>query len=143
MLVCLVHKVKQPKQMKDLRHIFLCNVLMLILSKVMVNRLKPCLNTIVSNKHSAFIERRLLTNNAMIVFEVNHYIKRKTQGKKSVAGLKIDVSKEYNRLEWRFIELMLHMFGFHSTWISRIMTYVQTVSYRFVHNGGIFGDVHP
>lgn len=108
---------------------------MRILSKVMANRLKPCLNSIISDKQSAFIEGRLLTDNAMIAFEVNHYIRRKTQGKKGVAGLKIDVSKAYDRLEWRF--------GFHLTWISRVMTCVQTVSYSLLRNGGIFGDVHP
>ncbi|XP_074377752.1 uncharacterized protein LOC141719274 [Apium graveolens] len=98
-LVCLIPKVKHPKQMMDLRPISLCNVLMRILSKVMANRLKPCLGDIISDKQSAFIEGRLLTDNALVAFEINHYIKRKTQGQKGVAGLKIDVSKAYDRLE--------------------------------------------
>lgn len=49
-LVCLIPKVKHPKQMKDFRPISLCNVLIRILSKVMANRLKPCLNSIISDK---------------------------------------------------------------------------------------------
>lgn len=49
-LVCLISKVKKPKQMTDLRPISLCNVLMRILSKVLANRLKPCLENIVSDR---------------------------------------------------------------------------------------------
>lgn len=98
-LVCLIPKVRKPKHMLDLRPILLCNVLMRILSKVMKNRLKPCLQSIIFESQSALIEGRLLTDNSLIAFEINHYIRRKTQGKSGVAGLKIDVSKAYDRLE--------------------------------------------
>lgn len=98
-LVCLIPKIKYPNQMTDYRPIALCNVLMRILSKVITNRLKPCLKDIISINQSAFLEGRLLTDNAIIAFEINHYIHRRTQGKTGVAGLKIDISKAYDRLE--------------------------------------------
>lgn len=90
-----------------------------------------------------FIEGRLPTDNALIAFEINHYIKRKTQGKYGVFGIKIDVSKAYDRLEWNFIEQMLARFGFQSTWTDRIMACVKNVSYSFLHIGEVFGEVHP
>lgn len=98
-LVCLIPKVSQPHNMSDLRPISLCNVLFRILSKVMANRLKECLPMLISEKQSAFVEGRLLTDSALVAFEVNHYIKRKTQGVNVVVGLKIDISKAYDRLE--------------------------------------------
>lgn len=58
---------------------------------------------LISDNQSAFIESRLLIDNALIAFEVNHYMKRLSQGIKGVAGLKIDISKVYDRLEWGFI----------------------------------------
>lgn len=103
-LVCLILKVKKPKQMSELRPISLCNVLFRILSKVLANRVKTCLPRLISANQSAFIEGRLLTDNALIAFEVNHYIKCRTHGRNGVAGLKIDISKAYDRLEWNFIE---------------------------------------
>lgn len=96
-LVCLIPKVKVPQMMGELRPISLCNILVRILSKVMSNRLKKCLNSIISDKQSAFIEGRLLTDNALRAFEINHYMKRR-QGQKGITGLKIDVSKAYDRL---------------------------------------------
>lgn len=77
--------------MTELRLISLCNILIRILSKFMANRLKPCLGGIISDKQSAFIEGRLLTDNALIAFEVNHYMKWQTQGRNGITGLKIDI----------------------------------------------------
>lgn len=114
-IVCLIPKVKQPQRMTELRPISLCDVLFRILSKVLANRLKGCLPNLISANQSAFIEGRVLTDNALIAFETSHYIKRRTQGKNGVAGLKIDVSKAYDRLKWNFIEGMMEIFGFHAT----------------------------
>lgn len=96
-----------PQTMGDLRPISLCNVLVRILSKLMANRLKRCLGSIIFDTQSAFIEGRLLTDNALIAFEINHYMKRITQGSNGIAGLKIDVFKAYNRLEWASIHNMM------------------------------------
>lgn len=123
-LVCLIPKFKMPQIMTELRPISLCNVLLRILSKVMANRLKPCLKNVISDKQSAFIEGRLLTDNALIAFEINHYMKRKMQGKNGVVDLKIYISKAYDRLEWYFIENMMKRFGFSEIWIDRIMRYI-------------------
>lgn len=98
-LVCLLPKVRKPQQMSELRPISLCNVLFRILSKVLANRLKTCLPTLISHNQSAFIAGRLLKDNALVAFEVNHYISRRTQGVNGLAALKIDMSKAYDRLE--------------------------------------------
>lgn len=135
--------MKVPQTMADIRTISLCNVLVRILSKVMNNRFKSCLNTIISDKQSAFIEGRLLTDNAMVAFELNHYMKRKTHGGNGVTSLKIDISKAYDRLEWDFIQNMMLKFGFHSLWIDRVMKFIRSVSYSFLHNGEKFGLVKP
>lgn len=78
-----------------------------------------------------------------MAFEINHYMKRKTQGNKGVAGLKIDVSKAYDRVEWGFVHSLMRRFGFHEIWIERVMKYIQSVSYTFLHNGEEFGNVIP
>lgn len=142
-VVCLVPKIKQPQQMMDLRPISLCNVLFRILSKVMANRLKRCLPTVIAEQQSAFVEGRMLTDNALIAFEVNHYIRRRTQGRYGIAGLKLDVSKAYDRLEWSFLEAMMAKYGFDSVWVHRVMTCIKTVSYSFIHEGEVFGNVQP
>ncbi|XP_074346242.1 uncharacterized protein LOC141685013 [Apium graveolens] len=84
---------------------------------------------------------RLLTDNALIAYEINHYIQRKTQGKIGVVGLKVDISKAYDRLEWSFLELMMRRFKFPDVWVERVMQYIKIVTYSFLRNGEIFGEV--
>lgn len=79
----------------------------------MQNRINPCLKSLISDKRSAFFEGRLLTDNALLAYEINHCIKRRTQGKQGIAGLKLDISKAYDRLKWRYIEGMMEKFGFN------------------------------
>lgn len=77
-MVCLIPKVKQSEQMSDLRPISLCNVLFRVLPRVLANILKTYLPTLISANQNAFVEGRLLTDDALIAFEVNHYIKRRS-----------------------------------------------------------------
>lgn len=108
-----------------------------------MNRRKPYLSNIVSENQSAFIKGRLLTDNALVAFEINHYIYRRSQCKNGVVGLKIDMSKANDRLEWGFVENMMRKFGLHPTWVARIMSCITTVCYSFVRDGKAFGDVKP
>lgn len=77
----MIPKKKVPETMRDLRPISLCNVIYKIVSKVLANRLKVLLDGLISEKQSAFIPGRLITNNIMVSYEVMHFMKRKSQGK--------------------------------------------------------------
>lgn len=79
----------------------------------------------------------------MVAFELNHYMRRKKQGVNGIAGLKIDISKAYDRLECDFIQNMMLRFDFYEIWIDRVMSFIRSVSYSFLHNGEEFGLVHP
>lgn len=70
---------------------------------VLVNRLKVVLNFIISPTQSSFQQGKLITNNDLIAFKTWHYLKRKTQEKRGEAGLKLDMSKAYDRFEWEKI----------------------------------------
>ncbi|XP_074323839.1 uncharacterized protein LOC141660751 [Apium graveolens] len=80
-------------------------------------------------QQSVFIENRLLTNNVLVAFEVNHHIHRNIQGAMWVVGLKVDVLKAYDMLEWTFIEYMHQKFDSPRLWIDRIMKCIKTVSF--------------
>ncbi|KAK2646950.1 hypothetical protein Ddye_022145 [Dipteronia dyeriana] len=55
---------------------------------------------------------RLITDNTMVSFECMHALRWKVQGKKGFMSLKLDMFKAYDRVEWSFLEGMLHWMGF-------------------------------
>ena len=58
-------------------------------------------------------------------------------------GLKLDMSKAYDRVEWPFLEGMMLRLGFAESWVKLIMRCVRLVSYCFLINRQVTGAVIP
>jgi len=142
-VVVLIPKVSNPERLKDLRPISLCNVVYKIASKVLSNRLKFILPEIIALNQSAFVPRRMITDNVLLAYEMTHYMQTKRSGKQSYAAVKMDMSKAYDRVEWSFLEKMMIKLGFHERWVDTIMKCVTTVTYCIRVNGQLTDEIAP
>jgi ribonuclease HI len=133
--IALIPKIKNPVTPKDYRPISLCNVVMKIVTKVIANRIKPLLPDIIDEEQSAFVQGRLITDNALIAMECFHWMKKKKKGKKGTMALKLDMSKAYDRIEWPFVRATLTSMGFPGSMVDLILRCISTVSYKILING--------
>lgn len=140
--VVLVPKVNEPQDMSHLCPISLCNVIYKIGAKVIANRLKG-MATIISPNQSAFMPGRLIYDNSLVAAEIRHFLHNKMSGRDGFFALKLDISKSYDRVEWRFLEVMMEKMRFASEWIKMRMAYVTSVSYSFLINDQPCGYVLP
>ncbi|GJV65741.1 RNA-directed DNA polymerase, eukaryota, reverse transcriptase zinc-binding domain protein [Tanacetum coccineum] len=88
------------------------------ISKIMTNRLKGVLGTLVNENQSAFISGMQITYNILLAQELFRGYNRKQNVKK--VSFKIDLQKAYDTISWEFLKDVLVMFGFHEKMVQKI-----------------------
>jgi len=118
--ITLIPKVANPESITKFRPISLCNFNYKVITKVMANRLKPWLPSIISQEQSAFVADRQIQDNIFIVQEVLHQLRVRKRRKKFQALLKLDMQKAYDRVEWDFLCDCMEKMGFNEKWVSLV-----------------------
>ena len=58
-------------------------------------------------------------------------------------GIKLDISKAYDKVEWSFLEPVMCKMEFPEAWITLIMGWVSSVSYAILVNRQPIGNIKP
>lgn len=72
---------------------------------------------------------RTIHDYVLIAHKLVHYLQSAKNGPNKGFVVKLNMSKVYDRVEWRFLENILLRMGFAESWVAKIMDYVCTVKY--------------
>ena len=110
--ICMISKIERPKRMTELRPISSCNVRYKITLKVLCQRSKISLPTLISETQSAFVAGRLISDNILIAHKTFHGLSDNKSCQNKYMPIKTDMSKAYDRVEWDFFQVLLHKMCF-------------------------------
>lgn len=141
--IVLIPKLPNPTSLVNFRPISLSTVLYKIVAKTIPNRLQEVIGKRIDKAQSAFIPRRLITDNVLVAYELLHTLRQKQTGKNGLVVVKLDMSKAYDRVEWAFLKEVVIQIGFVAEWVTLIMKCMSTVSYIVNINGRKGDDFKP
>ena len=122
--IVLIPKSQSLTSFNHYRPISLCNVVYKIITKLLVSRLRKILHKLISPTQAAFISGRWIAENQIVVQEMLHSFKTR-KVKSGLMDVKIDLQKAYNRVNWRFLQVVLKNFGFDEKFVQWILNVYQ------------------
>ena len=111
-----------------------------IVAKLLANRMKKVMPSIINEAQYAFIEGRHLLHSALIANEVIDEAKRSN---KSCLVFKVDYEKAYDSVLWNFLLYMLKGTGFSPKWIKWIEGCMKSASISVLVNGSPTAEFLP
>jgi hypothetical protein len=112
-LIVLLPKRLDATAPSDFRPIAMVHSFGKLVSKLLATRLAPVLSRLVTCNQTAFVRGRALHDSYKFVQAAAVHFRKK---KIPVAMLKIDISKAFDTISWKFLLDVLHALGFSTRW---------------------------
>ncbi|GLT29230.1 hypothetical protein SLA2020_041090 [Shorea laevis] len=140
--IVLIPKEDNPDVIQKFRPICLLNVAYKVLSKVLVNRLRPYLQHLIGPFQNSFLKGRCTTDNIILSQEAAHSMRR-MKGRKGAMIFKIDFHKAFDSVDWTFLQLVLQDFNIPTPLIRLIMFSVSSLQLSVLWNGEQLPPFNP
>ena len=134
--ITLLPKRFDAEQVKDFRPISLVHSFAKLVTKILANRLASRLDKMVSPNQSAFIKKRFIQDNYMLVQQTVRFLHSQKQPR---LLLKLDITKAFDSVSWSFLMEVLRKLGFGSRWCDLLCGLLSSSSSQVLLNG-IPGD---
>jgi hypothetical protein len=107
--IALIPKIDSPQLLNDFRPISLVGSLYKILAKVLANRLRQVIDSVMSDVQSAFVKNRQILDGILIANEV---VNEARKLKKELLMFKVDFEKAYDSVECGYLDEVMGCMSF-------------------------------
>lgn len=135
--IALIPKVENPQSLNEFRPISLVGSMYKILAKVLANRLRLVIGSVISDAQSAFVKGRQILDGILIANEV---VDDASKRKKELLLFKVDFEKAYDSIDWSFLEEVMVKMGFPILWRKWIKECVGTATASVLVNGSLTNE---
>ncbi|KAL0555833.1 hypothetical protein IC582_004334 [Cucumis melo] len=138
--IALIAKKEKCAEPADYRPISLTTSIYKLIAKVIAERLKETLPSMVAENQLAFVKGRQIIDAILVANEaIDYWRVKKIQG----FVIKLDIEKAFDKLNWRFIDFMLMKKGYPIKWRRWIKACISSVQYSIIINGRPRGKIQP
>jgi len=103
-----------------------------ILAKVLANRLRSIIGSVISDSQSAFVKGRQILNGILVA---NEMVDNARRSNKELLIFKVDFEKAYDSIDWCYLDNVMHKMGFPVLWRKWIKECIGTASASILVNG--------
>lgn len=135
--IALVPKIDNPTNVNHYRPISCCNTLYKCVSKLLADRIRVVLPSLISPSQSAFVPQRSIGDNIMLAQSIcrNYHL---SSGKPRCT-LKLDIHKAFDSISWSFLFDALNKMGFPQIFIKWLKACIQSAMISIKVNGALEG----
>jgi hypothetical protein len=132
MFTALIPKVESPQRLNDFCPILLVGSLYKVLEKLLANRLRLVIGSVISESQIAFVKDRQILDGILIANEV---VDEARKSKKELLSFKVDFEKAYDSVDWGYLDEVMGIMSFPTLWRKWIKECVCTTLASVLVNG--------
>ena len=140
--IVLIPKTEELTCFDNFCPIILCNFTYKIITKILTLRLRKFVDKLIAPLQSTFVAGKNIGENIVLAREILEVFWKK-KGKGGLVGIKVDMKKAYDRMEWSFLWDVMEAFGFNSRFINLIRECISSASFRILLNGTLLERFTP
>ncbi|GAU36101.1 hypothetical protein TSUD_277120 [Trifolium subterraneum] len=111
--IALIPKIDSPQRLNNFRPISLVGSLYKILAKVLANRLRSVIGSVIYESQTAFVKDRQILDGILIANEV---VDEARKSKKELMLFKVDFEKAYDSVDWGYLDDVMGRMSFSVLW---------------------------